>query len=310
MAKTLFNNFDFMALRNPAMVVSVALILVSIISLATLKLNVGIDFTGGSIIEVGYQQAVELEPIRNALGAEGFGDAIVQHFGSAQEVLIRLVPDADKDKAELSSQIIGLLEAASVSAIDVRRVDFVGPQVGEELTEDGGLAVLYALIAILVYVALRFEYRFSLGAVAALIHDVTITLGIFSVLQLDFDLSVLAAILAVIGYSLNDTIVVFDRVRENFRKIRKRTSIEIVNTSINQTISRTLMTSFTTLLVLISLFLLGGEVIHSFALALIIGVLVGTYSSIYVATTSALALGISRSDLLLPDKEGEDTARP
>jgi len=310
MARTLFNNFDFMALRKPAVMASVALVLISIISLATFKLNVGIDFTGGSIIEVGYQQAVELEPIRNALAADGFGDAIVQHFGSAQEVLIRLVPDVDKDKAEISSQIIGLLQAASDTSIDVRRVDFVGPQVGEELTEDGGLAVLYALIAILIYVAIRFEYRFSLGAVAALIHDVIITLGIFSVLQLDFDLSVLAAILAVIGYSLNDTIVVFDRVRENFRKIRKKTSIEIVNTSINQTISRTLMTSFTTLLVLLSLFFLGGEAIHAFALALIIGVVVGTYSSIYVATTSALALGISRSDLLLPDKEGEDMARP
>ena len=310
MARTLFNNFDFMALRKPAVMVSAALVLISIFSLVTFKLNVGIDFTGGSIIEVGYQQAVELEPIRQALEADGFGDAIVQHFGSAQEVLIRLVPEAGKDKAEISSQIIGLLQAASDTSIDVRRVDFVGPQVGEELTEDGGLAVLYALIAILIYVAIRFEYRFSLGAVAALIHDVIITLGIFSVLQLDFDLSVLAAILAVIGYSLNDTIVVFDRVRENFRKIRKKTSIEIVNTSINQTISRTLMTSFTTLLVLLSLFFLGGEAIHAFALALIIGVVVGTYSSIYVATTSALALGISRSDLLLPDKEGEDMARP
>lgn len=310
MARTLFNNFDFMALRKSGVVVSAVLVLISIFSLVTFKLNVGIDFTGGSIIEVGYQQAVELEPIRQALDVEGFGDAIVQHFGSAQEVLIRLVPEAGKDKAEISSQIIGLLQAASDTSIDVRRVDFVGPQVGEELTEDGGLAVLYALIAILIYVAIRFEYRFSLGAVAALVHDVIITLGIFSVLQLDFDLSVLAAILAVIGYSLNDTIVVFDRVRENFRKIRKKTSIEIVNTSINQTISRTLMTSFTTLLVLLSLFFLGGEAIHAFALALIIGVVVGTYSSIYVATTSALALGISRSDLLLPDKEGEDMARP
>jgi preprotein translocase subunit SecF len=310
MARTLFNNFDFMALRKTAVVVSASLVLISVFSLVTFKLNVGIDFTGGSIIEVGYQQAVELEPIRQALEAEGFGDAIVQHFGSAQEVLIRLVPEAGKDKAEITSQIIGLLQAASDTQIDVRRVDFVGPQVGEELTEDGGLAVLYALIAILIYVAFRFEYRFSLGAVAALIHDVIITLGIFSILQLDFDLSVLAAILAVIGYSLNDTIVVFDRVRENFRKIRKKTSIEIVNTSINQTISRTLMTSFTTLLVLLSLFFLGGEAIHAFAMALIIGVVVGTYSSIYVATTSALALGISRSDLLLPDKEGEDMARP
>jgi len=310
MAKTLFNNFDFMALRKPAVLLSSVLILASIVSLFTLKLNVGIDFTGGSIVEVGYQQAVELEPIRNALEAEGFGDAIVQHFGSASEVLIRLVPEADKDKAELSSEIITLLHTASEGTIDVRRVDFVGPQVGEELTEDGGLAVLYALIAILIYVAFRFEYRFSLGAVAALVHDVIITLGFFSLLQLDFDLSVLAAILAVIGYSLNDTIVVFDRVRENFRKIRKKTTLEVINISINQTISRTLMTSFTTLLVLLSLFFLGGEVIHAFALALIIGVLVGTYSSIYVATTSALLLGVSRTDLLLPDKEDEEMARP
>jgi preprotein translocase subunit SecF len=310
MAGTRFGNIDFMALRRPAVVLSVALMLVSIVSLATLKLNVGIDFTGGSIIEVGYQQAVELQPIRGALETQGFGDAIVQHFGSANEVLIRLVPDVDQDKAELSSEIIGLLQNISDTPIDVRRVDFVGPQVGEELTEDGGLAVLYALIAILIYVAFRFEYRFSFGAVAALIHDVVITLGIFSILQLDFDLSVLAAILAVIGYSLNDTIVVFDRVRENFRKIRKKTSLEMINISINQTISRTLMTSFTTLLVVLSLFFLGGEAIHAFALALIIGVLVGTYSSIYVATTSALALGISRSDMLLPEKEGEEMARP
>ena len=310
MARTLLNNFDFMALRKPAMLVSAALVLISIVSLATLKLNLGIDFTGGSIIEVGYEQSVELEPIRDALASGGFNEAIVQHFGSASEVLIRLVPDAEKEKAELSSEVIGLLNAASDTPIDVRRVDFVGPQVGEELTEDGGLAVLYALIAILIYVAFRFEYRFSLGAVAALIHDVLITLGIFSVFRLDFDLSVLAAILAVIGYSLNDTIVVFDRVRENFRKIRKKTSIEVVNISINQTISRILMTSFTTLLVLLSLFFLGGEVIHAFALALIIGVLVGTYSSIYVATTTALVLGISRADMLLPEKEGEDKDRP
>ena len=295
-----------MGFRKPAMLMSATLILVSILSLAILKLNLGIDFTGGSVIEVGYQQSVELQPIRNALDTSGFGDAIVQHFGSAKEVLIRLVPKVDQDKAELSSQIIAILNEASDARIDVRRVDFVGPQVGEELTEDGGLAVLYALIAILIYVSLRFEFRFSLGAVAALIHDVVITLGVFSLLQLDFDLSVLAAILAVIGYSLNDTIVVFDRVRENFRKIRKRTSQEVTNISINQTISRTLKTSLTTLLVLLSLFFLGGEVIHSFALALIIGVVVGTYSSIYVATTSVLALGITRSDFLVSENEDED----
>ena len=306
MAKQLYSEFDFMGLRKPAMLMSAILLLVSIVSLSVLKLNVGIDFTGGSVIEVGYRQSVELQPIRNALEISGFSDAIVQHFGSAKEVLIRLVPKVDQDKAELSSQIIAVLNEASETRIDVRRVDFVGPQVGEELTEDGGLAVLYALIAILIYVSLRFEFRFSLGAVAALIHDVVITLGIFSVLQLDFDLSVLAAILAVIGYSLNDTIVVFDRVRENFRKIRKKTALEVTNISINQTISRTLKTSLTTLLVLLSLFFLGGEVIHSFALALIIGVVVGTYSSVYVATTSVLALGITRNDLLIPEKEDDD----
>ncbi len=310
MAKQLITNVDFMRLRRPAMFLSAILLIMSIGSLAIFKLNVGIDFTGGTIIEVGYEQPVDLQPIRELLQDNGYDDTIVQHFGSASEVMIRLVPDPEKDKAEVSSEIINLLRAASDDAVDQRRVEFVGPQVGEELTEDGGLAVLYALIAILIYVAFRFEYRFSLGAVAALVHDVLITLGIFSLFRLDFDLSVLAALLAVIGYSLNDTIVVFDRVRENFRKLRKKTTIETVNYSVNQTISRTLMTSFTTLLVLLSLFFLGGEVIHAFALALIIGVVVGTYSSIYVATTTALALGISRSDLLLPEKEGEDPARP
>lgn len=301
---------DFMGIRKIAMILSAALVLISIASLAVNKLNVGIDFTGGSVIEVGYQHSVELEPVRDALEQAGFEDAIVQHFGSARDVLIRLVPQEGQNKAELSSQVIELMKQQSDEDMTVRRVDFVGPQVGEELREDGGLAVLYALIAILVYVSLRFEYRFSLGAVAALIHDVVITLGVFSILQLDFDLSVLAAVLAVIGYSLNDTIVVFDRIRENFRKIRKKTSVEVTNISINQTISRTLMTSFTTLLVLISLYAFGGEVIASFALALIIGVIVGTYSSIYVASATALALGISRADLLQPEPEDPENARP
>ncbi len=299
-----------MGIRKIAMSVSVVLVFISIVSLAVQKLNVGIDFTGGSVIEVGYQQAVDLEPIRQSLEAAGYKDTIVQHFGSAKEVLIRLVPQINQNKAELSSQIISLLQNLAGEELDVRRVDFVGPQVGEELTEDGGLAVLYALIAILIYVSLRFEYRFSFGAVAALIHDVVITLGVFSILQIDFDLSVLAAILAVIGYSLNDTIVVFDRVRENFRKIRKKTPEQITNTSINQTISRTLITSLTTLLVLTALNIFGGEVIEAFSLALIIGVLVGTYSSIYVASTTALALGISRADMLVPEKEDAETARP
>ncbi len=304
--------FNFMSGRKIAMAISALLILISLGSLVTRGLNVGIDFTGGTVIELGYPNTVDLQPIRETLVKAGYGDAIVQHFGSAKEVLVRLAPREGQDKAEVSSQVIQLLrQQAAGEEVQVRRVDFVGPQVGEELREDGGLAVLYALIAILIYVSLRFEYRFSLGAVAALIHDVVITLGVFSVLQLEFDLSVLAAILAVIGYSLNDTIVVFDRIRENFRKLRKRTPIEVVNISINETLSRTLVTSLTTLLVLFSLYLFGGEVIASFALALIIGVLVGTYSSIYVASSTALMMGISRIDLMPPEKnENEADARP
>jgi len=303
--------FNFMGGRKIAMTFSTLLILISLGSLFTRGLNVGIDFTGGTVIELGYPQTVDLQPIRDTLAKAGYGDAIVQHFGSAKEVLVRLAPREGQDKAEVSSQVIELLRQQAGADIQVRRVDFVGPQVGEELREDGGLAVLYALIAILIYVSLRFEYRFSLGAVAALIHDVIITLGVFSILQLEFDLSVLAAILAVIGYSLNDTIVVFDRIRENFRKLRKKTPIEVVNTSINETLSRTLMTSATTLLVLFSLYLFGGEVIASFALALIIGVFVGTYSSIYVASSMALMMGISRIDLMPPEKsDNEADARP
>lgn len=297
---------NFMSYRRIAMVLSLTFVLVSMISLVVNKLNVGIDFTGGTVIEVGYNEGVALEPIREALKAAGFDDTVVQHFGSDKEVMVRLVPKKEQNKAELSTQVVSILSTFQKDEVDVRRVDFVGPQVGEELTEDGGLAVVFALIAILIYVSFRFEYRFSFGAVAALVHDVVITLGIFSLFQFEFDLSVLAAILAVIGYSLNDTIVVFDRVRENFRSIRKKTSEEVINISINQTISRTLMTSVTTLLVLMALFFLGGEVIHAFALALIIGVLVGTYSSIFVASSMTLALGVTSADLIIPEKVDEN----
>ena len=308
----MIRQFNFMGGRKIALAISGLLILISLGSLLTRGLNVGIDFTGGTVIEFGYPQPVDLQPIRDTLAGAGYGDAIVQHFGSAKEVLVRLAPRDGQDKAEVSSQVIELLrQQAGDADVQVRRVDFVGPQVGEELREDGGLAVLYALIAILIYVSLRFEYRFSLGAVAALVHDVIITLGVFSILQLEFDLSVLAAILAVIGYSLNDTIVVFDRIRENFRKLRKKTPIEVVNISINETLSRTLMTSATTLLVLFSLYAFGGEVIASFALALIVGVFVGTYSSIYVASSTALMMGISRIDLMPPEKnDNEAETRP
>jgi preprotein translocase subunit SecF len=296
-------NIDFMGKRKLAIVLSLVLIAVSLGSLLVRGLNFGIDFTGGTLIEVGYPDPAGLGTLREVLREAGYGDAQVQHFGTSRDVLIRVAPRADRASAQISEEILAALKNAD-AAVEMRRVEFVGPQVGEELTEQGGLAMLYALIGILIYVSLRFEYRFSLGAVAALVHDVTITLGIFSLAQIEFDLTVLAALLAVIGYSLNDTIVVFDRVRENFRKIRKGSSEQVMNTSVNETLSRTIMTGVTTLLVLVALFVLGGEIIHAFALALIIGIFVGTYSSIYVAGALALVLGVSKVDLMPVQKEG------
>lgn len=307
----LFKNatkFDFMGRRKPAIALSVVLLLISIGALVGKGLNFGLDFTGGTLIELGYSHAVDLKPVRATLDELGFAEAVVQHFGTASDVLIRIAPDADTSNAEISNIVMDALKASEPGEIQMRRVEFVGPQVGEELTNDGGLAMIYALICILVYVGFRFEYRLALGSVMALVHDVVITLGVFALFQLDFDLTVLAAVLAVIGYSLNDTIVVFDRIRENFRKMRKGTSEEVINVSLNQTLTRTVMTSFTTLLVLIALFIFGGELIHGFATALIIGVVVGTYSSIYVASSSALMLGISKADLMpvVVEKEGEE----
>ncbi len=297
-------HYDFLGKRRLAAIVSAVLILASLGTLLTKGLNFGIDFTGGTLIEVAYPGTAELGSIRETLTEAGFADAQVQHFGTARDVLIRIAPRADRDSAKLSEEVLAALRNQE-AAIEIRRVEFVGPQVGEELAEQGGLAMLYAILGILIYVSLRFEYRFSLGAVAALVHDVILTLGVFSVLQINFDLTVLAALLAVIGYSLNDTIVVFDRVRENFRKMRKGTAEQIMNTALNQTLSRTVMTGVTTLLVLVALFYLGGEIIHAFALALIIGVVVGTYSSIYIASAVALALGVSKADLMPVEKEGD-----
>jgi preprotein translocase subunit SecF len=298
-------NIDFMGKRKLAVIFSSILIIISIASLAIQGLNLGVDFTGGTLVEVGYDKAVELESIRSGLAASEFGEATVQYFGSASDILIRVAPREGVNTAEISGSILELLRSGG-QAVEMRRVEFVGPQVGEELTEDGGLAMLYALLGILIYVALRFQMRFSIGAIAALVHDVIITIGVFSVLQMDFDLTVLAALLAVIGYSLNDTIVVFDRIRENFHKMRKVTSTEVMNASLNQTLSRTIMTSLTTLLVLMALFLVGGEIIHGFSAALIIGVLIGTYSSIFVASPVTLALGITKEDLMPVEKEGVD----
>jgi len=297
-------SLDFLGKRKFAALVSAVLIVIAIGSLVTRGLNFGIDFTGGTLIEVGYQAPVELGGVREALAKAGFKDAQVQHFGTSRDVLVRIAPREGVSSVDLSTQVLKALQTSSEAAADMRRVEYVGPQVGGELTEQGGLAMLYALIGILIYVAVRFEYRFAVGSVAALVHDVIITLGVFSVVQMEFDLSVLAAVLAVIGYSLNDTIVVFDRIRENFRKVRKGTPLEVINISLNETLSRTLMTSFTTLVVLFALFIFGGEIIHAFAFALIIGIFVGTYSSIYVASPIALMLGVNRGDLMPAKKEG------
>jgi preprotein translocase subunit SecF len=304
----LFNRdstINFLGHQKIAAIFSGILILASIFLLFVNGLKLGVDFTGGTIVELRYENAANLEEIRGILNNSEFGGAVVQNYGSANEVLIRLAPLEELNSSQISSQVTRVLSQSGQS-IELRRIEFVGAQVGEELTESGSLAMLFALFGILIYVAIRFQTRFSLGAIAALVHDIILTLGFFALIQMDFDLSVLAAILAVIGYSLNDTIVVFDRIRENFRKMRNSTPFEVCNISINQTMSRTIITGLTTLLVLFALFFLGGETIHGFAMALIVGVIVGTYSSIFVASPVTLALGISRQDLMPVEKEGEE----
>lgn len=297
-------NIDFLGKRNHAFILSGVVILICLVSLFTRGLNLGIDFTGGTLVEVGFSKPVELAKVRGSLAEAGFNDATVQHFGTSQDVLVRLAPRGEMASAVISDHAFKAMQQVDAKA-ELRRVEFVGPQVGDELAEDGGLAILYSLIGILIYVGLRFEYRLSLGAVIALIHDVILTVGVFSIFQIPFDLSVLAAVLAVIGYSLNDTIVIYDRIRENFRRMRKGNPAEICNVSINQTLSRTLFTAMTTLLVLIALFVFGGEIIHGFALALIVGVGTGVYSTIYVASAAALLLGLNKTDLMPVEKEGE-----
>lgn len=298
---------DFMGKRHYAILLSSLALLVSIGSLVFNGLNFGIDFTGGTLIEVSYPQPVDLGDVRAALAEGGFDQAQTQHFGTSRDVLVRIAPREGRESAQLSEDVLKALRKHDPD-VQMRRVEFVGPQVGKELTEQGGLAMIYALIGILIYIIVRFQWRFAPGAVVALIHDVLIIIGTFSVLQLEFDLTVVAALLAIIGYSLNDTIVVFDRIRENFRRIRKATPIEVINTSLNQTLSRTLMTSFTTLLVLAALYVFGGKVIHAFSMALLLGVVVGTYSSIYVASTAALALGVSKADLVPVKKDSRERA--
>ena len=296
--------YNFMGLRKIAAGISLVLLLISVASLAMNGLKFGLDFTGGSLIEVGYEQAPELNDIRSKLETAGYEDAVVQTFGSPVDILIRLGESHDP---KLGDQVLSALQADDSQELTLRRNEYVGAQVGEELREQGGLGLLLALFMVMVYVAFRFQLKFSVGAVAALAHDVLIVLGFFSVLQLDFDLTVLAALLAVIGYSLNDTIVVSDRIRENFRKLRKGSPTEIMNTSLSQTLGRTLVTSLTTLLVLMALAVFGGEMIHGFAIALLVGVCVGTYSSIYVAANVLIAMGVCKEDLMPPEKEdGEE----
>ncbi len=288
-------HFDFIGKRKIAFIISAVMLLVSLGALAGKGLNFGIDFTGGTLVEVKFDKAPAIADVRAAISPRGFGNAMIQEFGSPEEILIRVQNKETEDSSVISNAILdGLSEAFTADAIEMRRVEFVGPQVGEELTRAGIMAVLVAMLAILIYVTFRFEFRFALGADAALLHDITIVLGLFALTGKEFTLPVIAALLTVIGYSLNDTIVVFDRIRENMAANRKRktpeSEVTVVNGSINQTLSRTLMTSLTTLLVVLALFILGGEVIHDFAFALIAGILVGTYSSIYVASPVMLSL--------------------
>ena len=317
--------FNFLGKRRLAGMISLALIVLGVTSLLIRGLNFGIDFTGGTLVEVSYKDSVTVEKVREQLKSAQFDDARVQYFGTSRDILVRLPIRSVDNSAAISSEIMEILRLPFLETlaespqggvqqcmselglgecnVQMRRVEFVGPQVGGELTEKGGLAMIYALIGILIYVAWRFEWRFALGAVAALVHDVLITISIFSLFGLEFSLPVLAALLAVIGYSLNDTIVVFDRIRENFRKMRKGGVLEVMNSSINQTLRRTILTSLTTLLVVVTLLLIGGEVIKGFSFALFIGILVGTYSSIFIASPVVLGLGISREDMLPVKKE-------
>ena len=298
--------FKFMDYRHIATFFSVVLILVSIGSLSVKGLNYGLDFTGGTLVEVEYQQAADLNSLREELKAAGFSGAVVQHFGSETDVMIRI---QRSNSAKLGDEILSALRVKHENVV-LKRIEFVGPQVGEELKEQSGLAMLLALAMIMIYVAIRFQLKFSLGAVSALAHDVIITLGVFSLFGLEFDLTVLAAILAVIGYSLNDTIVVSDRIRENFRLMRAGDPVEVINESLSQTFSRTIVTSLTTLLVLVVLFIFGGELIHGFSIALLVGVLIGTYSSIYVAASVLMLMHISKDDLIVIAQDEEEFETP
>ena len=297
------NAIPFMKWRWLAVALSAAAMLAAVASLSLKQLNWGLDFTGGTLVEVEYSDSADLSAIRATLDQEGYDGAIVVSFGTDRDVLVRL-PDGYSD--DQGALMVDKLRAATDMSVELRRIEFVGPQVGAELRDDGGIAMLTALGLVMLYVAFRFQLKFALGAVIALAHDVVFTLGFFSLTGLEFDLTVLAALLAVVGYSLNDTIVVSDRVRENLRKIRRASPSEVIDISLTETLGRTLVTSLTTLLVLLALALFGGEMIFCFAVALLVGVAVGTYSSMYVAATTLLQLGVSKEDVMIPEKEGAE----
>ncbi|NBD96083.1 MAG: protein translocase subunit SecF [Gammaproteobacteria bacterium] len=297
---------NFLRFSNIALVISALVLAVGIGSLVTKGLNFGLDFTGGTLIELHYPQAPEMNEVRQTLEQEGFEEFVVQTFGTASDIVVRIpVAEDGESSADISTRVLEAL-SAQAPELEMRRVEFVGPQIGQELAEQGGLALLYVLIGVMIYISFRFQWRFAVGAVGALIHDVLLVVGVLSLFQVSFDLTVVAAILAVIGYSLNDTIVVYDRLRENFQTKRKGTPAELTNLAINQMLGRTLMTSLTTLLVLMALFYFGGEIIHAFAFTLIVGVIIGTYSSVYVAGSLAVKLGVSKMDLMPVQKEGAD----
>jgi len=304
-------NFDFMAQRNRAAILSVILFILSIVALCVNGLNWGLDFTGGTQIQLAFPTEANITQIRDSLSAKGFKDALVISYGTSKDVLISLVPKGGQAKENAAGAKTNQDAAvAQVKAIlptaTVLQVDYIGPQVGQELATKGALAIVIALLGTMLYIALRFEFRFAVGSTVALIHDPVLILGVFALFHIEFNLISLAAVLTVIGYSLNDTIVIFDRVRENFRKLRKATPVEVINQATNQTLSRTIMTSALTLLVVLALFFLGGTMLEGFALALIIGIVIGTYSSIYIAGSLALSMGLTRQHLLPPPKEALD----
>ena len=305
----MIKTIKFLSIRKFTTIMSIVLILASALSLMSKGLNLGIDFTGGIQIEISFETAPNIESVRSNLGLGGYDDAIVQNSGSSQDLMVRIPPRDGITNKKVGEDVIGMLQASD-NSVTLKSSEYISAQVGEELTEQGGLAMIFALIMIMIYIVFRFQWKFSIGAVLALIHDVMITLGIFSFFQLTFDLSVLAAILAVVGYSLNDTIVIYDRIRENFRSMRTAETLTILNSAITQTIKRTIITSSTTLLVLLSLFVFGGSSLEGFSIALIVGVLVGTYSSIFVASTSIFFLDISTTDLIPVKREEVDDGMP